>query len=155
MISLIRGFGQRSKVGFGAIILFLCGCLCYFFIVEFGALSRIFGLHCHYSYMEAFRPMVRPDCITEQVGPALLFFGGPVVALLILWGLSFLKQVKGAFWRLWNRRFLIAALIGAVLAVILLSILGFRGIAALVSYLLLFGVRKFSVKKKVANFHVI
>ncbi|MHC4215774.1 MAG: hypothetical protein ACYSWP_20695, partial [Planctomycetota bacterium] len=148
MISLVRGFGQKSKIGFAGIILFLCGCLCYFLIAEGVSIGKILSApRCcyYYPFTEALRPMLRPDDIVDQVGPAMLFFGGPVLALLALWGLSFLKQAKGTFWRLWNPRFLIAVLIGAVLAVILLSILGFGGIAALVSYLLLFGVCCFAV----------
>jgi len=145
VISLIRGFGQKSKVGFGGIILFLCGCLSYFFIVEFGALSRIFGLHCHYSYMEAFRPMLRPDDIIDQVDSALLFFGGPIVTLLALWGLGFIKPAKGAFWRLWNRRFLIAVLIGEVLIVVLWSSSVIGHLTPWTIQLLIFSVSSFAV----------
>ena len=148
VISLIRGFGQKSKVGFAGIILFLCGCLCYFLSAEGISIDRIlWAPRCcyYYPFTEALRPMVFLDYITEQVGPALLFFGGPVLAMFVLWGLSFLKQVKGAFWRLWNRRFLIAVLIGAVLTAILQTVSAVQDLAPWARYLLVFGINSFLV----------
>lgn len=148
VISLIRSFGQKSKVGFAGIILFLCGCLGYFLIAEGISIDRIlWAPRCcyYYPFTEALRPMVLLDYITEQVGPALLFFGGPVLAMFVLWGLSFLKQVKGTFWRLWNRRFLIAVLIGAVLTAILQTVSAVQDLAPWARYLLVFGINSFLV----------
>ncbi|HIJ71571.1 MAG TPA: hypothetical protein HPP87_09455 [Planctomycetes bacterium] len=145
MISLVCGFGQKSKVGFAGIILFLCGCLCYFLSAEGISIDRILWAPCccyHYPFTEALRPAVRSAYMVEEATP---FMVGPVLAMLTLWGLSFLKPAKGAFWRLWNRRFLIAVLIGAVLTALLQAVSAVQDLAPWARYLLLFGVNSFLI----------
>jgi hypothetical protein len=145
VISLIRGFGQKSRVGFGGIILFLCGCSCYFLTAEGISLGRIlWAPRCcyHYPFTEAFRPAVRSAYMVSEVTP---FMVAPVLAMLTLWGLSFLKPAKGSFWRLWNRRFLIAVLIGAVLTALLQTVSVVQDLAPLARYLLVFGVCSFLI----------
>ena len=128
VISVVSGFGERNKVGLSGILLFITGCVFYFCIVKgFFLVSLLDSFSCcHFSYIDALRPI--PGLVYIEYEPVLvgLFVAGPIVAALALWGLSFVRPKKGAFWRLWYVRVLAALAIGAIAAFIALCTLSFR-----------------------------
>jgi hypothetical protein len=134
LISAIRGFGQRNKIGFSAVLLFIVGCVCYFCIAKGFFLASLldgfrYGSHCyHFSCIDALRPHPVPlgRIEAEELVIASLFLAGPIVAALALWGLGFLRPKKGAFWKLWYVRFLAALGVGLVAAFVELCAASYR-----------------------------
>lgn len=122
LICIIRGFGERTRVGFTEVLLFLFGNICYFCIVKFIFLGQIFeslgnnlcGCCCYFSYIDALRPILGLQCIEHELIPASLILAGPIVAAFALWGLGYLRPKRGAFWRLWYVRVLGALGIGGI-----------------------------------------
>jgi len=134
LISAIRGFGERNKIGFSAVLLFIVSCVYYFCITKGFFLASLldgfrYGSHCyHFSCIDALRPHPVPlgRIEAEELVIASLFLAGPIVAALALWGLGFLRPKKGAFWKLWYVRFLAALGVGLVAAFVTLCAASYR-----------------------------
>jgi len=128
LISAIRGFGERSKIGFFRVLLFMVGCVCYFCIAKGFFLAWLLDdFHYYYSSrIYALRPVPGLKYIEYEPVLAGLFLAGPIVAALALWGLGFLRPKKGAFWKLWYVRFLAALGVGLVAAFVELCAASYR-----------------------------
>ena len=122
LISAVRGFGERKKLRFLDILVFIIGCVFYFCIAKgFFLLSLLEDL-CwfSYSYIDALRPIPGLEYIERMPTLVVLFLAGPIVAAVALWGLGLLKPKKGAFWRFWYVRVLVALCVGLIAAYITL-----------------------------------
>ncbi len=119
-ICAIRGFGEKSKIGFFSALFFIFGCVCYFCIAKgFYLLWFLEYSHCYgFSYINALRPEPGLKYFKYSPGLCSLFLGGPIVMALVLWGLGFVKPKKGSFWRRWYVR-VVAALCAGVIVVII------------------------------------
>lgn len=107
VISVVRGFGKRNKVRLSGILLFITGCVFYFCIVKGFFLAWLLEDNFSgydFSYIDALRPI--PGLVYIEYEPVLvgLFVAGPIVLALALWGLSFVRPKKGAFWRFWYNK---------------------------------------------------
>jgi len=127
--SAARGFGERNKLGFLDILLFIIGCVCYFCIVKGFFLVSLLESFCYFSYIDALRPIPGLEYIERMPMLVVLFLAGPIVAALALWGLGFLKPKRGAFWRLWYVRVPVSLVMGAIAAFIALCTEDFVSVA--------------------------
>lgn len=128
LISTIRGFGERNKIGFFRVFLFIVSCVCYFCITKGFFLAWLLeDFHYYYfSCIDALRPIPGLKYIEYEPVLAGLFLAGPIVAALALWGLGLLRPKKGAFWRFWYVRFLAALGVGLVAAFVTLCAASYR-----------------------------
>jgi len=123
LICAIRGFGESARLGFLGVLSFIAGCVYYFCIVKgFFLASLLDSFSCYsFSYADALRPLPGLKYIEYEPKLAGLFLAGPIVVALALWGLGFVRPKKGAFWKLWYVKVLVALAIGTLTAFIALG----------------------------------
>jgi len=109
LISAVRGFGERNKLKFLDILLFIVGCVSYFCIVKGFFLVSILEDFCCFSYIDALRPIPGLKYIEYEPMLAVLFLAGPVALL----GLGLKKK---AFWKFWYLRVLVSLGVGGIAA---------------------------------------
>ena len=109
LICMLRGFGEKTKIGLWGILVFIGAYAYYFFIIKglfwVAMLNLSFDPCCSFSCIDILRPplSVINFPIDEPVRAALLF-AGPIAAALILWGAGFIGPKKGEFWKFWYIR---------------------------------------------------
>ncbi|MCX5638312.1 MAG: hypothetical protein NTX52_11565, partial [Planctomycetota bacterium] len=115
LISAVQGFGERNKLRFLDILLFIIGCVLYFCIVKGFFLVSLLKDLCwfSYSYIDALRPIPGLKYIEYEPMLAVLFLAGPIALL----GLGLTRK---AFWKFWYLKVLVSLGVGGIAAFIVL-----------------------------------
>jgi hypothetical protein len=110
-ISAVQGFGERNKLRFFDILLFIIGCVCYFCIVKGFFLVSLLKDLCwfSYSYIDALRPIPGLKYIEYEPMLVVLFLAGPIALLG-----SGLK--RKAFWKFWYLKVFVSLGVGGIAA---------------------------------------
>ncbi len=146
--SCVQGFGEKSKIGLGAIVLFALAAIAFFFVANALFIGSLVDecTCCSFFYSDVLRPpLIGLELIREEPLMVSIFLFGPLATILILWAVSFFKRGTTPFWKYWYIQTPLS-LVVAIICTLALAVIAYANeeILPWVACLLVFAITLFA-----------